>query len=261
MGVTIDGTDTFEEVSLRLAASRERDESYPVRGVHDLARDHAREYVWEVTHRPTRYVYTLETRLYDDGFAYRFILPGRGIRHVGGEAAEWRLPADSRVWFAERNSAWKLLTYAGEWTSASASELSTVSSQGPVQTMPLLYETADGLHLMVTEAALYEYSGMRLCASKDGSLHADFTEKGDSTLRDTVTTPWRVLIVTEDLDRLVNTDIVTDLNPTPPIPNFSAIRRGYAPGGRSELVERHRRPLHDHRGRTCRHRPRRRSGI
>lgn len=70
------------------------------------------------------------------------------------------LPADSRVWFAERNSAWKLLTYAGEWTSAPASELSTVSSQGPVQTMPLLYETADGLHLMVTEAALYEYSGM-----------------------------------------------------------------------------------------------------
>lgn len=90
MGVTIDGTDTFEEVSLRLAASRERDESYPVRGVHDLARDHAREYVWKVTHRPTGYVYTLETRLYDDGFAYRFILPGRGVRHVGGEAAEWR---------------------------------------------------------------------------------------------------------------------------------------------------------------------------
>ena len=48
MGVTIDGSDTFEEVSIRLAASRERDESYPVRGVHDLARDHAREYVWQV---------------------------------------------------------------------------------------------------------------------------------------------------------------------------------------------------------------------
>ena len=53
MGVTIDGIDTFREASLRLAASRERDEIYPVRGVHDLARDHAREYIWEVTHRPT----------------------------------------------------------------------------------------------------------------------------------------------------------------------------------------------------------------
>ena len=221
MGVTIDGSDTFEEVSIRLAASRERDESYPVRGVHDLARDHAREYVWQVTHRPTGYVYTLETRLYDDGFAYRFILPGQGVRHIGGEAAEWRLPADSRVWFAERNSAWKLLTYAGEWTSAPASKLATVSSQGPVQTMPLLYETADGLHLMVTEAALYEYSGMRLRAGRDGSLRADFTEKEGFDLRDTVTTPWRVLIVAGDLDRLVNTDIVTNLNPAPDLELFS----------------------------------------
>lgn len=215
MGVTIDGIDTFREASLRLAASRERNESYSVRGIHDLARDHAREYIWEVTHRPTGYVYTLETRLYDDGFAYRFILPGQGVRHIGGEAAEWRLPADSRVWFAERNSAWKLLTYAGEWTSAPAPELATVSSQGPVQTMPLLYETADGLRLMVTEAALYEYSGMRLRAGKDGSLHADFTEKEGFDLRDTVTTPWRVLIVAENLDRLVNTDIVTNLSPAP----------------------------------------------
>ena len=221
MGVTIDGSDTFEEVSIRLAASCERDESYPVRGVHDLARDHAREYVWQVTQRPTGYVYTLETRLYDDGFAYRFILPGQGVRHIGGEAAVWRLPADSRVWFAERNSAWKLLTYAGEWTSAPASELATVSSQGPVQTMPLLYETADGLHLMVTEAALYEYSGMRLRAGRDGSLRADFTEKEGFDLRDTVTTPWRVLIVAGDLDRLVNTDIVTNLNPAPDPELFS----------------------------------------
>ena len=81
--------------------------------------------------------------------------------------------------------------------------------------MPLLYETADGLHLMVTEAALYEYSGMRLRAGRDGSLHADFTEKEGFDLRDTVTTPWRVLIVAGDLDRLVNTDIVTNLSPAP----------------------------------------------
>ena len=68
---------------------------------------------------------------------------------------------------------------------------------------------------MVTEAALYEYSGMRLRAGKDGSLRADFTEKEGFDLRDTVTTPWRVLIVAEDLNRLVNTDIVTNLSPAP----------------------------------------------
>lgn len=215
LGVTIDGRKTFCNVGLRLTNSRERDETYPVRGAHAKARDHAREYRWEVTHHPTGYRYTLETRLYDDGFAYRFILPGQGERRVAGEAAQWRLPLDSRVWFAERNSNWKLLTYAGEWISAPASELATISEQGPVQTMPLLYQTRDSLYLMVTEAALYEYSGMRLRADLDGSLHADFSEKGGFLLHDTVMTPWRVLIVAENLNQLVNSDLITNLNPDP----------------------------------------------
>ena len=221
MGVTVDSIETFRDVSLRLAACRERDEKYAVRGAHAEAHDRGREYAWEVTHTPSGYRYTLEARLYDDGFAYRFLLPGRGERHVSGEAAQWRLPLDSRVWFAERNSTWKLLTYAGEWISAPATELATISSQGPVQTMPLLYETPDSLYLMVTEAALYEYSGMRLRAEKDGSLRADFTEPDGFTLQDTVITPWRVLIVAENLNQLVNTDLITHLNPAPDPTLFS----------------------------------------
>ena len=229
LGVAVDGTETFADAALRLAARRERDGRFPVRGAHGQGRDRAREYVWEATHRPTGYRYTIETRLYDDGFAYRFVLPGRGVRHVSGEAAEWRLPADSRVWFAERNSSWKLLTYAGEWMSAPAAELGRVSSQGPVQTMPLLYEPSEGPYLMVAEAALYAYSGMRLRADGEGGLHADFTERDGFDLRDTVVTPWRVLIVAEDLDRLVNTDIIAALNPGPD-PEFFADTSWIRPG-------------------------------
>lgn len=160
-----------------------------MRGIHDLARDHAREYIWEVTHRPTGYVYTLETQLYDDGFAYRFILPGQGVRHIGGEAAEWRLPADSRVWFAERNSAWKLLTYAGEWTSAPAPGtghgiLSGTRTDHAAALRNCGRTPSDG-----HRGRTLRIQRMRLRAGKDGSLHADFTEKEGFDLRDTVTTP------------------------------------------------------------------------
>lgn len=34
-------------------------------------------------------------------------------------------------------------------------------------------------------------------------------------LHDTVMTPWRVLIVAENLNQLVNTDLITNLNPAP----------------------------------------------
>ena len=223
LGVSVDGIKTFRDVSIRLLGSNHIKEKYPIRGAHAEAYNHALEYRWEITHCPIDYHYTLEARLYDDGFAYRFILPGQGSRKIDCEAAQWRLPLDSRVWFAERNSNWKLLTYAGEWISAPASELATISSQGPIQTMPLLYETVDSLYLMVTEAALYEYSGMRLRAEKDGSLNADFTEKEGFMLHDTITTPWRVLLVAENLNQLVNSDLITNLNPAPDPALFSGM--------------------------------------
>lgn len=87
--------------------------------------------------------------------------------------------------------------------------------------------------------------------ARTASLRADFTEKEGFDLRDTVTTPWRVLIVAEDLNRLVNTDIVTNLSPAPD-PALFADTSWIRPG-RSlwSWWERHRRPLHDRRGRTA----------
>lgn len=139
MGVTVDGTELFRDAALRPAGTRKIDETYSVTGRKAVSEGRCNEYLFDVTHRPSGYKYRLQTRLYDDGFAYRFVLPGDGTRTVNGEAAQWRPPHQSRVWFAERNSGWKLLTYAGEWISTTADSLHIVSRQGPVQTMPLLY--------------------------------------------------------------------------------------------------------------------------
>lgn len=214
MGVTVDGAELFRDVLLRPAGMRKIDETYSVAGRKAVSAGRCNEYLFDVTHRPSGYTYRLQTRLYDDGFAYRFILPGSGARTVDGEAAQWRLPRRSRVWFAERNSGWKLLTYAGEWISTTADSLHVISRQGPVQTMPLLYRTSDE-YVMITEAALYGYSGMRLRAESGASLRADFTEQEGFRLSGDIVTPWRVTIIARDLDALVNTDIITSLNPAP----------------------------------------------
>jgi len=214
MGVTVDGTELFRDAALRPAGTRKIDETYSVTGRKAVSEGRCNEYLFDVTHRPSGYKYRLQTRLYDDGFAYRFVLPGDGTRTVNGEAAQWRPPHQSRVWFAERNSGWKLLTYAGEWISTTADSLHIVSRQGPVQTMPLLYRTPDE-YVMIAEAALYDYSGMRLRAEPGASLRADFTEQEGFELSGDIVTPWRVTIIARDLDALVNTDIITSLNPAP----------------------------------------------
>lgn len=191
MGITIDGTELFRDAALRPAGTRKIDETYSVTGRKAVSEGRCNEYLFDVTHRPSGYKYRLQTRLYDDGFAYRFVLPGDGTRTVNGEAAQWRPPHQSRVWFAERNSGRKLLTYAGEWISTTADSLHIVSRQGPVQTMPLLYRTPDE-YVMIAEAALYDYSGMRLRAEPGASLRADFTEQEGFELSGDIVTPWRV---------------------------------------------------------------------
>jgi len=231
LGVTVDGVDLGDIVKCGPPDLGVRDETYPTRGWHTLARDRATTLALPITHVTTGTSWSLEARLFDDGFAYRYVVPASdGPRVVSGEASSWTLPANSRVWLAERNNDWKLMSYAGWWIAADVDALPTISSQGPVQAPPLVVELASGGYLAISEAALTEYSGMRLRAIGNRTVRADFTE-GDAgfSLDGAITSPWRVTLATTDLNALVNSDIWTNLNPPPDpdlYPDLSWIRTG-----------------------------------
>jgi len=48
--------------------------------------------------------WTLEARVFDDGVAYRYRIPGAGARKVNREASEWALPNRSRIWYQRHNT-------------------------------------------------------------------------------------------------------------------------------------------------------------
>lgn len=217
IGILVDGVDLGTGVDLGGAVYGEIDETYPRRGVKSRAINHARTLRLDISHASSRKKLQLEARAYNDGIAWRLIVPGDGARRVDGESSEWKLPAGARVWFAERNSAWKLKTYAGEWISVDADVLPTVSQQGPVQGPPLVVELpAPKVFAILTEAGLTHYSGMRLRAMGERRLRADFTE-GDAGFQITgaITTPWRVTLLARNVDGLVNSDLIENLNAAP----------------------------------------------
>ncbi|HEY0947269.1 MAG TPA: glycoside hydrolase family 97 catalytic domain-containing protein [Opitutaceae bacterium] len=219
IGVTVDGVDLGTGVDLGVPRITDLDETYPVLGGKRIAKNNARVLAVPVTHRVSGQTCRLEARAYNDGFAWRLIVPGDTAtsRRVTGEASRWTLPAGSRVWFFERNSAWKLKSYAGEWISTDIDRLPSVSTQGPVQGAPLVVELpgARGC-VLLTEAALTNYSGLRLRAIGGRTVQADFTEgeKGFG-IAGPITTPWRVTLVAPGLDALVNSDLITNLCPPP----------------------------------------------
>ena len=92
-----------------------------------------------------------------------------------------------------------------------------MSPPGPIQGTPIVFVLPDGKgYAAITKAATYNYSGMRLKATGDRTLVANFTEgQAGFDVEGAITTPWRVTMLSDDLDELVNTDLIKNLNPAP----------------------------------------------
>ena len=192
------------------------DEQYPFHGAKATAQNKANILTISVREANAS-PYKIEARAYDNGFAWRILLPESASPvQVLEETSIWTLP-QGEVWFGERNNNWKLKSYAGEFRHTAVDNLPSISQQGPIQTAPLVVELphSDGFEL-VTEANLANYSGMRLRAIGNRKLQVDFTEGSKGfEINGALTTPWRVTMLCRDLGCLVNNTLTENLNPPP----------------------------------------------
>lgn len=158
----------------------------------------------------------LMLRISDNTAAFRYRDIGIGTTQLSDEASTWRLPERTRVWFFERENGYKLKSYAGSWTEAGIEELPTISRQGPVQGTPLILRFSDGRYGLLAEAALCDYSGLRLKAIGDNSVRADFTEGAAGfPVEAGWSSPWRIFLIADDLDALINQRAIEALSPSP----------------------------------------------
>jgi alpha-glucosidase len=163
----------------------------------------------------------IQIRLFNNACAYRYLIQEKNQWHILNEMSSWTVPDSFQTWFTERNNHWKLKSYAGEWISCQAGLLNTISSMGPIQGPPLIFEYGNEIYGMLTEAALYNYSGMRLLAEENGKLSVDFTEKDGFTVDGELVSPWRVFYIGKGLTQLVNQQVINALNPEPDPALFS----------------------------------------
>jgi alpha-glucosidase len=144
LGITIDQQDLGQGVEIGSPAFVLTDEKYPWKGVHALAVNHYREAIIPVRHLASGIHYQLEIKAFDDGIAFRYVVPAKGISLVGGEASSWKIPEGSTVWYQEN-----IFYYEGLYYASTLSKLGT-KRMGP----PLTYETPDSIYVSITEAAL-----------------------------------------------------------------------------------------------------------
>lgn len=229
LSIFVDGVDLAEGVDAGALKRYELKETYPWRGVHSKATNHCNGVTIPLKHRRDGTSYTLEVRAFNDGIAFRHIIPGipGGDRpRVPDEATKFILPAGSTVWHHDLEG-----HYEDVYTRSDVAEIKSGDWCAP----PLTVKLAGGAgYASLTEAALVNYSGMALQA--DGKRGFDLVlghkhhvsypfrlrysndverVSKPALVTGTITSPWRVVMMGADLNALVNSDIVHNLCPPP----------------------------------------------
>ena len=244
----LDGYDLSSGVVFNSLERYSVDESYPWYGAHSTAVNQCNGVKLSLTHDLSFTSYTLEVRVFNDGVAYRHVIPGEeNTSRTPDEYSAFVIPDGSTLWYGGLADG----HYETEFVKKNISEVQSGEWAAPPLTFKL---PLDAGYASVTEANLVNYSGMGLEADgrrgwitglghrqplnwpfelRYGRDEAKRLGK-PSSIAGTVTTPWRVVMVGPDLSTLVNSTILPNLCPLPN-PRFFAegIRTSWVKPGRA----------------------------
>jgi alpha-glucosidase len=227
VGIVVDTVNLAQGATLGAATRYTVDETYPWNGAHSTVVNKANGARIAVTHAKSGTPYTLEVRAYDDGIAFRHLVPGTG-RRIPDEATSFRLPATARLWSHDLED-----FYEGAHKRRRIDALQPGTWAAPPVTFLV---SEDGPYGAITEGGLLRYSGMALQSDGENGLvarlaHAhpitwiyrwDFKDKKDeirmtepAAVDGDIATPWRVVMIAADLNTLVNSDLVHNVADAP----------------------------------------------
>jgi alpha-glucosidase len=172
---------------------------------------------------------TIEARAYDDGVAFRYILPGQADiknANIEHELTEFKYSKDAILYPLIVDGFQS--PYEDEYQVRQVSGL----HRDWLIALPLLANVSGNGWAAITEADIENYAGMYV--RKGGApfaVRAELSPRLDkpsiAVQADApVTTPWRVLMIADEPGRLVESNIILNLNPPSKIADTSWIKPG-----------------------------------
>jgi alpha-glucosidase len=248
LGMDLQGHQVLgTDVRIVSADRSQKDETYKlVVGKNNPVRDHYNALRLTVEENATTgSKLVMEARAYDDGVAFRYVVPehlGRSSSS-GSAMREFRLvkeltgfhfSTDATVYPLYRNS--DRTSYEGDWVKTHLTRLLLNRLIG----LPLLTEVPSVGWMAITEADLDQYSGMFLVNTSGENSNTTLSMHLSPNLNDPAlavnsllphNSPWRVLIIGDQPGRLVESNIILNLNPPCAIADTSWIKPGKASWG------------------------------
>ncbi len=223
--MSVDGYDLGSGLVFGSVETYSIDESFAWHGAHGTARNRCRGAKVALTSDLGMIPFSFEVRVFDDGVAYRHVVPGAaGESRVPDERSAFVLPEGTTVWSHDLDG-----HYESAYEERSVAEVPAGQWAGP----PLSFQLPQGGYGSISEANLVGYSGMALEADgrrgfvvglghrqplnwpfelRYGREEAKRLGRAAS-VDGTITTPWRVVLLGRDLNALANSDVLPSLCP------------------------------------------------
>ncbi len=167
-------------------------------------------------------------RAYDDGVAFRYALAeqnGLSAFHLAAEHSAFALTGDPYMYVLPLPSF--TTPYEARYRKLRLSEISTDA----LLAAPLLVEFSEDAWVAITEADLNDYAGMYLSGTPEGGLTTRLSVRPDDPqlkVKSSLphSSPWRVVMIADNPGRLIESNLVTNLNPPSALPDTSWIKPG-----------------------------------
>ena len=190
---------------------------------------------YEVKHTDGSLLYG-DVRESDDGVAFRYRLPADGPKCIYGEQTTFTFPNDTKVWYASG-------PFQYGWIQAyQERNISTVDNE--LLAPPATFQLPDGCYAAITEANLFNFHGAVLLGEKGNKVRFGYVENKGHLETGSITgipdaryyhevvknvpwivyptagakeikTPWRILMLADDLNGLVNNKIIASVSDQP----------------------------------------------
>lgn len=172
-------------------------------------------------------------RAYDDGAAFRYRWPMQAEMksiEIAAERSEFRFPTDYTCWALQLGSF--TTSYEGEYDRITSNRIKSDAIVG----LPLVCQTTDeATTIALSEADLNDYAGLYFTgltrgygvASRLSPRPDDASVAVRATVKETgFNTPWRVVMVASEPGKLIESTLITNLNPPSAIGDASWVRPG-----------------------------------
>lgn len=216
LGLELQGSDLSDNLTVHRVDSTDVDVKYTLKTGKQLVNT-AEGSALALHFSNAKDTAVVQFQVFDDGFAFRYVVEGSGDYRVTGEETGFNLPQNSVAWLQEYDSVTQY-TPAYERYFEDKIPVGSVSGTGNGWCFPALFHST-GAWILLTESDLSaNYFGSHLMNEENSNLYVvhqpdpreaegigDVGATGTLPLR----TPWRVVIASDELSEVYQSNLVT----------------------------------------------------